>query len=389
VNSQNERERTVERLLRESLATSQQMPGTGPCLDAETLGAWLEGGLTGSQLAAAQEHMAGCGSCQASMAALVRATPMAPEPEPWWRRALGARWLVPVAATATAIAIWVFVPREEFMRPPEQPQTAAREASPLAEPSERSAAILTEKSADENFVAGSPSAERSDPAVEGARVPTAAASDTREQLMIAAPPALQRRESELKADAPATPVPESARGRQEAAPASVGRAAEDAPAPAASAPAPGASAAARATPAPSTADRAPNQTGRSGTLQESVTVQTQLTLLSPGTAFRWRIGPAGSVEFSTDAGATWELRPTGVTADLTAGAAPGGTVCWVVGRAGTVLLTTDGRQWRRLASPTAADLNGVEATDARTATVTSVDGSRFRTVDGGATWERL
>jgi photosystem II stability/assembly factor-like uncharacterized protein len=54
-----------------------------------------------------------------------------------------------------------------------------------------------------------------------------------------------------------------------------------------------------------------------------------------------------------------------------------------------VLLTTDGRQWRRLTFPVAADLTAVQATDARSATVTSVDGRRFRTADGGATWEGI
>ena len=388
MNPENERERSVERLLRESLATSQPAPGTGSCLDAEMLAAWLEGGLTGSQLTAAQEHVAGCGSCQATLAALVRAIPMAPEPEPWWRRALGARWLVPVAATATAIAIWVLVPREELMRPPVQPQTASREAS-RPEPSGRSTAIPAEESAAETSITGLRSPERPDPALRRAGAPTAAASDAREEQRDVAPPAPQPRESELKPDAPATPAPESPRGRLEVAPTAVGRVAAAAPEPASSAPAPGAPAVARAVPAPATAARAPDQAGRFGTLQESVTVQTQLTLVSPGTAFRWRIGPAGSVDFSTDAGTTWESRPTGVAADLTAGAAPGGTVCWVVGRGGTVLLTTDGRQWRRLASPTVADLNGVQATDARTATVTSVDGRRFRTTDAGASWDSL
>jgi len=118
-----------------------------------------------------------------------------------------------------------------------------------------------------------------------------------------------------------------------------------------------------------------------------MTVGAHITIASPGTAFRWRIGPAGSVEFSTDAGTTWETRPTGVDTDLIAGAAPGGTVCWVVGRAGTVLITTDGRQWRRLTFPVATDLAAVQATDARNATVTAADGRRFRTTNAGATWE--
>ena len=127
MNPQSERDRSIERLLRESLATA---PGTGSCLDAEMLAAWVEGGLVGGQLIAAQEHVAGCSACQATLAALVRTTPTELGPEPWWRRALSARWLVPVAATATALAIWVLVPREEFMRPPEQLQTtAAREAA--------------------------------------------------------------------------------------------------------------------------------------------------------------------------------------------------------------------------------------------------------------------
>jgi photosystem II stability/assembly factor-like uncharacterized protein len=115
----------------------------------------------------------------------------------------------------------------------------------------------------------------------------------------------------------------------------------------------------------------------------------RIEIASPGTAFRWRIGPAGAVEYSADAGSTWEARPTGVDVDLLAGTSPSGTVCWIVGRTGAVLLTTNGRQWRRLTFPVAVDLTAVQATDARTATVTAIDGRRFRTVDGGATWESL
>lgn len=389
MNSPNERERTVERLLRESLAASQRASGTATCLDAEMLAAWLEGGLTGSQLTAAQEHVAGCGSCQATLAALVRATPTAEEPEPWWRRALGARWLVPVAATATAIAIWVLVPREEFMRPPEQPQTASREASPLAEPSAQSTVMPAEKSADGSPVALARPPERRETGRGGASAPAAIASEAREEQLNA----LRQRASEPESEPSAAPAAENARERQEAASDAVGGVAvaspPAAPAPAAPAAAPAAPAQARAVPVPAPAAQAPAQAGRFGTLQESVTVQRQLILASPGTAFRWRIGPAGSVEFSTDAGATWEPRPTGITTDLTAGAAPGGTVCWLVGRSGAVLLTIDGRQWRRIVFPVATDLAAVQATDARTATVTAADGSRFRTVDGGTTWESL
>jgi hypothetical protein len=377
VNPQSERDRSIERLLRESLATSPSTPGTGSCLDAEMLAAWVDGGLVGGQLIAAQEHVADCSACQATLAALVRTTPTESAPEPWWRRSLSARWLVPVAATATALAIWVVVPREEFMRPPEQGQTAAREAAlPETETTAETTAAPADKSAPEIPSAAPRPVEQSNAALRRERAQQSAAADVREERLDAAPPALQRREAEAKPDAAAPPALESTRERHDTVPAPVGRAAAATPAPAA-APEPVA-------PAP-----APAQADRFSTLQEARTVGLRVTIASPGTAFRWRIGPAGSVEFSTDAGATWESRPTGVDTDLTAGAAPGGTVCWVVGRGGTVLLTTDGRQWRRLRFPVATDLAAVQPIDARSATVTAADGRRFRTVDAGANWEGL
>src|SRR6185503_5019433 len=69
-----------------------------------------------------------------------------------------------------------------------------------------------------------------------------------------------------------------------------------------------------------------------------------IMFLSPDPSIRWRI--AGSVvERSTNGGSSWDPVPTGTASDLTAGAAPSGLVCWVVGRGGLVLLSTDGRNW--------------------------------------------
>jgi hypothetical protein len=42
--------------------------------------------------------------------------------------------------------------------------------------------------------------------------------------------------------------------------------------------------------------------------------------------------------------------------------------------------------WRRVGFPEPIDLTAVRATDARTATVTTVDGRSFATTDGGGTW---
>jgi photosystem II stability/assembly factor-like uncharacterized protein len=100
---------------------------------------------------------------------------------------------------------------------------------------------------------------------------------------------------------------------------------------------------------------------------------------------RWRM--AGfSVQRSTDGGANWETQSTGNAAELTAGAAPSAAVCWVVGRGGVVLLSVDGRSWRRLAFPEMTDLSTVRARDARSASVSTADGRTFSTTDAGATW---
>ncbi len=108
---------------------------------------------------------------------------------------------------------------------------------------------------------------------------------------------------------------------------------------------------------------------------------------SPQPGVRWRVR-GSQVERTGDDGATW-LAATGVPAGLSivAGSAPSATVCWLVGRSGLVLVTTDGTTWRRLpfTEPT-VDLSAVEAVDARTATVSAADGRRFLTIDGGATW---
>ena len=73
---------------------------------------------------------------------------------------------------------------------------------------------------------------------------------------------------------------------------------------------------------------------------------------------------------------------------LTAGASPAPSVCWLVGPGGTVIVSTDGRSWRRLPFPEPAPLASVRATDDKIAQVTAADGRTFSTTDGGLTWTR-
>jgi len=63
------------------------------------------------------------------------------------------------------------------------------------------------------------------------------------------------------------------------------------------------------------------------------------------------VGRSGLIEFSKDGGSSWSRQTSGILADLLTGAAPSDQVCWIVGSAGTILLTTDaapiGRSFRR------------------------------------------
>lgn len=107
----------------------------------------------------------------------------------------------------------------------------------------------------------------------------------------------------------------------------------------------------------------------------------------------WRIGPAGSLEYSKDKGTTWTPQISGVYTDLLAGSAPTGKVCWIVGASGTILRTTDGgAHWTKLDSPVTNDLTGIRATDAMHASISFVSDGRtgitrtYETSDGGRTW---
>jgi hypothetical protein len=103
----------------------------------------------------------------------------------------------------------------------------------------------------------------------------------------------------------------------------------------------------------------------------------------------YRVTPEGSVERSTDGGATWQPEHLKTKAPIVAASAPSGKVCWLVGRDGTILLTKNGKSWKKITPPIAIDLTEVTAQDERSATVTAIDGRKFSTTDGGKTWQQV
>jgi hypothetical protein len=120
-------------------------------------------------------------------------------------------------------------------------------------------------------------------------------------------------------------------------------------------------------------------------------MSTANVISAPNNAALWRVSPAGIIERSTDAGASWEVQSSGVVSDLLTGSAPTAEVCWIVGRNGTILRTTDsGNHWQKLNTPSTDDLTSIFAVNAEQATVsTSTPSKSYRTTDAGKTWTQL
>ena len=346
-------------------------PSEGGCLDADTLAAWADNALNARELAAAQTHAADCARCQAMLAAMAKTAPATPDTaaSPW--RISSLRWLVPLTAAAAAVVIWTIVPGSDLGRVKvrqvsqsaesiPQPPSPAQPPSPTQPPSPASATDALAPS--------------SAPAVNGRA--------RREQQTPAEAKDLEADKKNALSRGPVPPKPQSGEGGSADRAKADANTALDAAARGADVRLEKRQAAAEIGAAAQTAaPAAPAAKTFSFGAPETV-------IVSSNPASRWRILPGGAVQRSADGGATWQMQNTGVSQTLSAGSSPSPSVCWLVGPAGIVLLSTDGRTWKRVAFPEAVPLAAIRATDAETATVTTADGREFVTDDGGRTWSR-
>jgi hypothetical protein len=111
-----------------------------------------------------------------------------------------------------------------------------------------------------------------------------------------------------------------------------------------------------------------------------------LQIHAPDPKILWMVASPGLIEKSEDGGTTWKPEYVETRALILAGAAPTAKICWVVGVSGTILRTTNGAHWKTIHPPVEADFVRVEAADALAATVTTMDGRKFATSDGGKSW---
>ena len=374
MNGSRERDASIERLLRQSLKAPRQAVVTAACLDAETMAAWVDGGLSGEALDLVQLHVADCVRCQSLVGALARTDVIAAQVEPlraarWWR--LG--WLVPLTAAAAAIAVWVAVPTNTSDR---------RLAAPPLE------ADSAGKSQNRESVTGSATTV----APEAAAAPRSFSVERDRAPVATAPQELRKDTAQLDADNPPAAAATASARREDADGLNAGNR-ENAPAPSVAAAPPPATAASGRRQRTGAGRIAPPLAESVGTGNAAVPGGTavgriaSVEVVSPDPLVRWRLRGAG-VERTTDGGRNWQTLATGSTTELTSGSAPSPSICWIVGRGGVVLLSIDGRGWRRLPFPEATDLSGVRATDARAAAITTTDGRAFRTTDAGASWSR-
>jgi len=116
VSTERDRDRSLERVLGQALRAGASSAASGACLDAETLAAWAERGLTAGDLASVETHLSECSRCQSLVATLERTRPAGSDREPWWPPSFGFGWLVPLTAAAAAILLWVALPGNEPAR---------------------------------------------------------------------------------------------------------------------------------------------------------------------------------------------------------------------------------------------------------------------------------
>jgi Putative zinc-finger len=426
-----EDDREMDALLRQSLGGAFPDAELSPaCLDVEALAAWSDGALSRAELRAVESHVSGCDRCQAMAAAFSRADPsLSPaatvdeartQVSLWRRWRLG--WLAPIAATATALAVWVAVPAPRSNNAPKtevaeaetavdatqapvsatqlrgepesrsQANGALREAEQKAEV--RDLAVAAQASADSaSTIRDAPSA-KADAKVE---IPAAA----REAPSVAQPPtglaeAVARIGKTVEADGKddAARLEDGVRlkndnGRSDAL--SRSEASERL-------------GQTTSTEVPGAGSRPPSELARqrraSSASEAGATLGAEslgaapsadarvLEVSAPDGQHRWRLLGGTAVQHSATAGREWSAAaiPEGAGAAVLAGHAPGGRTCWLVGQRGTVLVTIDGTTFRAVMGPAATDIRTVRAEDARRATVVTSDGRTFTTTDGGARW---
>lgn len=361
------------------------------CPSPEIFAAYFEQALDPEETARYDAHFASCPTCRETLAGIARAsvgaTPLVHEAsESRWNWKHMRLWLVPAAAGAMALLIFAVLYQRSITAPQRNAESAS---SHVAAPADNAASNLEARVTPSPPTSAPPPAQlQALPATSpekksSARQPPAAANAPTRNESRAAKRALDK---EIDAAVSAVPPPPDSASQSASAASESVEVTEAAPV-------------AEAAPAPSIHAKS------SASLQQRAAAPRRMTGAAAGVMSRSAAkAPDHLVVTSPDSSISWTIHTNHVqytengqpapvqdflptNNPIIAGSAPGGKVCWLVGRSGAVVLTTDGRLWLSANSPTTADLSKVIAKNAKVATVTTTDGHAYDTTDGGQTWK--
>jgi hypothetical protein len=423
--------RSAAGLLRQSLAHSEGAQGAeADCPAPDILAAYYERSLDAAETARCDLHFSQCERCREQLAALARADEFAAtrektqQPKASWVWLFDWRWLVPAAAVLAIVIVWVArhpapnqtaeqtpPPPLVAMSQPQEPLTAERPRESLPEPKvavprasgpaesaargeltfsreseeraplKRSPERAVGKKPPENLPLSSNNNEQLDTFAKAEQAPPKPAAAQNVVAGTAEPNATATAPRSESSSAPAPPPPPAA-----SAPAAKGMIAAET-----------VTVQTEASSEQVQAKQAAVPTLTGGLIAKSATASLETAeqrsaeklIHTPDPSVLWRITHGGFVERSVDAGATWQGQLPNSNARLVAGSAPGAKICWLVGRNGIILLTTDGTKWKTIPPPEPADFVRVAAQDASSATLTGADGRKFSTTDAGKHWKAL
>ena len=388
-NTSEQREWALEGLLRETLAGAPA--GEEECLSPEILAAYCERSLDQREQESVEIHLARCPTCREAVAAMDRAAPAVTDPPAAeessarsnWAWLWDWRWLAPATALLALAGIW-------FARERESTSVAQSTVQlPLVAESRPSASVppvAVQSAPQPQAKTAVPplSAPREEKQAAAAKKSESANEEEQKELALNAP---QQAEDALKSDAQQRKSEAASSDLRPAASAppntSIAEGKIQGRVIAGAAAADSSSAGVGRLEPPATNAAAPR---RMATLQTLEQRSSELRIPSPDPEVIWRINAGGFVERSTDGGASWQGQQVRPGAQILAGSAPSSTVCWLVGRAGTMLVTANGTDWMTASAPVNRDLVSVVASDASRAVITTAGGKKYATADGGNTW---
>lgn len=424
-------------LLRRTLA-SDAAEGKD-CPSPEVLAAYFERALAAGETARYDLHFSQCSRCREQLAAMARAGDVdqaKKQAASGWSRLPTPRWLMPAAAGFAVLVLiagitlhkWksVEVANELAMSHPDAAASSALESRAAASPAPSassapagsgsravapknqmlSGGVARDKTTAEMYlrVLPSPPEKKQAAAAPGAReknAPAAPATDSissAENAMVAeAPPVTSVQSLDIaptKPDASSAAADSASRAPEGGAKQPGTAKGKTAARPASSPPAAAAasSLSAKATNFAARAARDAAERARIQQAQMSSNLMAGFLVQTSDPNVLWMISDSGSVGRSEDGGTSWKYQSLEMSDHFVAGSAPTAKICWLVGEHGEILRTIDAKTWAIVQPPVVANFAGfagIEATDESSATVTTADGRKLSTTDGGKTWTPL